>query len=38
MYKLAAVFSFLAAPVLATGLQIEVAGEGANGVITVALL
>jgi peptidylprolyl isomerase len=38
MYKLAAVFSFLAAPVLATGLQIEVAGEGANGVITVDLL
>ena len=37
MYKLAAVFSFLAAPVLATGLQIEVAGEGANGVITVDL-
>lgn len=38
MYKLAAVFSFLAAPVLATGLQIEVAGEGANGVIIVDLL
>jgi len=38
MYKLAAVFSFLAAPVLATGLQIEVAGEGANGVISVDLL
>lgn len=38
MYKLAAVFSFLAAPALATGLQIEVAGEGANGVITVDLL
>lgn len=38
MYKLAAVFSFLAAPVLATGLQIEVAGEGANGVITIDLL
>ena len=38
MYKLAAVFSFLAAPVFATGLQIEVAGEGANGVITVDLL
>ena len=38
MYKLAAIFSFLAAPVLATGLQIEVAGEGANGVITVDLL
>lgn len=38
MYKLAVLFSFLAAPVLATGLQIEVAGEGANGVITVDLL
>ena len=38
MYKLSAVISFLAAPVLATGLQIEVAGEGANGVITVDLL
>ena len=37
MYKLAAIFSILAAPVLATGLQIEVAGEGANGVITVDL-
>ena len=38
MYKLSAVISFLAAPVLATGLQIEVAGEGANGVITIDLL
>ena len=37
MYRLAAIFSILAAPVLATGLQIEVAGEGANGVITVDL-
>ena len=37
MYKLAAIFSVLAAPVLATGLQIGVAGEGANGVITVDL-
>ena len=37
MYKLAAIFSVLAAPALATGLQIEVAGEGANGVITVDL-
>ena len=37
MYKLAAIFSVLAAPVLATGLEIEVAGEGANGVITVDL-
>ena len=38
MYKLAALLSVLAAPVLATGLQIEVAGEGANGVFTVDLL
>ena len=38
MYRFATVFSFLAAPVLATGLQIEVTGEGANGVITVDLL
>ena len=37
MYKLAAIFSVLAAPVLATGLQIEVAGEGANGGSTVDL-
>ena len=38
MYKLAALLSVLAAPVLATGLQIEVAGEGANGVFIVDLL
>ena len=38
MYRFATVFSFLAAPVFATGLQIEVTGEGANGVITVDLL
>ena len=38
MYKIAALLSVLAAPVLATGLQIEVAGEGANGVFTVDLL
>ena len=38
MRKLAAVFALMASPALATGLQIEVAGEGANGVITVDLL
>ncbi|MGB7317392.1 MAG: peptidylprolyl isomerase [Planktotalea sp.] len=43
MRKLAAVFALIASPVLvnpalATGLQIEVAGEGANGVITIDLL
>jgi peptidylprolyl isomerase len=38
MFKLGCIFSILAAPALATELQIEVAGEGANGVITVDLL
>ncbi|UWQ93059.1 peptidylprolyl isomerase [Aliisedimentitalea scapharcae] len=37
MRKLAAVFALMASPALATGLQIEVAGE-ANGVITIDLL
>jgi len=37
MRKLAFVFSLLAGPALATGLQIEVAGE-ANGTITIVLL
>lgn len=37
MLKLAAAFAVLASPALATGLQIEVAGE-ANGVITIDLL
>jgi peptidylprolyl isomerase len=37
MYKLAAVLSLMAGPVLATGIQIEVAGE-ANGTITIDLL
>ncbi|UWR05992.1 peptidylprolyl isomerase [Ruegeria sp. B32] len=36
MYKLAAVFTFLASPALAAGLQIEVEGE-ANGTITIDL-
>ncbi len=37
MLKLAAAFAVLASPALATGLQIEVAGE-ADGVITIDLL
>ncbi|WP_103761613.1 peptidylprolyl isomerase [Roseovarius confluentis] len=37
MLKLSALFTLLAAPALATGLEIEVAGE-ANGTITVDLL
>lgn len=38
MHKLAAVFALMASPALATGLQVEVAGEGANGTITIDLL
>ena len=38
MFRLGCILSILAAPALATELQIEVAGEGANGVITVDLL
>lgn len=37
MHKLAIAFSLLASPALATGLQIEVAGE-ANGTVTIDLL
>ena len=37
MHKLAIAFSLLASPALATGLEIEVAGE-ANGTITIDLL
>ena len=37
MHKLACVLALLASPALATGIQIEVAGE-ANGVITIDLL
>ncbi|WP_171099726.1 MULTISPECIES: peptidylprolyl isomerase [unclassified Ruegeria] len=37
MYKLAAAFALLAGPALATGLQIEIEGEGANGTVTVDL-
>jgi peptidylprolyl isomerase len=38
MRKLAIALCLLASPALATGLQIEVAGEGANGTITIDLL
>lgn len=38
MHKLAAVFALIASPALATGLQVEVEGEGANGAITIDLL
>ena len=38
MFRLGCILSILAAPALSTELQIEVAGEGANGVITVDLL
>jgi len=38
MRKLAIAFSILASPALATGLQIEIAGEGANGTVTIDLL
>ncbi|TMV06420.1 peptidylprolyl isomerase [Ruegeria sediminis] len=37
MYKLAAALTLLAGPALATGLEIQVEGEGANGTITVDL-
>ena len=37
MHKLAAIFALIASPALATGIQIEVAGEGANGTITIDL-
>lgn len=38
MLKLAAILALLASPVLATEIQIEIAGEGANGTITIDLL
>ncbi|MCI5096409.1 MAG: peptidylprolyl isomerase [Rhodobacteraceae bacterium] len=38
MRKLAAAFALMASPALATGLQIEVEGEGANGTISIDLL
>ncbi|MEX0329132.1 MAG: peptidylprolyl isomerase [Ruegeria sp.] len=37
MHKLAAVFALMASPALATGLEIEIEGEGANGTVTVDL-
>lgn len=37
MRSLALALTLLASPALATGLQIEVAGEGANGTITIDL-
>ncbi|MFZ7090442.1 peptidylprolyl isomerase [Primorskyibacter sp. 2E233] len=37
MRKLAVVFALMASPALATGLQIDVAGEGANGTILIDL-
>ncbi len=37
MYKLAAAFALLASPALATGLEIEIEGEGANGVVKIDL-
>ena len=38
MRKLAIVMCLFASPALATGLQIEIAGEGANGTVTIDLL
>ncbi|ATG35814.1 putative peptidyl-prolyl cis-trans isomerases (cyclophilin) [Phaeobacter piscinae] len=37
MYKLAAVFALMAGPALASGLEIAVEGEGANGTIQIDL-
>ena len=38
MHKLATVFALVAFPVFASGIQIDVAGEGANGTIMIDLL
>ena len=38
MYKAAALVALMASPAAATGIAIEVAGEGANGTITIDLL
>ncbi|MEP3333820.1 peptidylprolyl isomerase [Sedimentitalea sp.] len=38
MHKLVAFFALLASPALATGLQVEIEGEGANGTVTIDLL
>ena len=37
MLKLAAAFSLLAAPLWASGIEIEIEGEGANGTVTIDL-
>ncbi|WP_136442357.1 peptidylprolyl isomerase [Pacificoceanicola onchidii] len=37
MRKLAAVFALMASPALATGLSVEIAGEGANGTVVIDL-
>lgn len=37
MHKLAVAFALLASPAFATGLEIEIEGEGANGTVTVDL-
>ena len=38
MLRVALAFTLAAGPALATGLQVEVAGEGANGTVTIDLL
>lgn len=38
MRKLAAFLAFVASPALATGIQIEIEGEGANGTVVIDLL
>ncbi|PCJ09357.1 MAG: peptidylprolyl isomerase [Rhodobacteraceae bacterium] len=38
MFKLATVLALVAGPVLATGLEIQIEGEGANGTIVIDLL
>lgn len=38
MLKVAALLTLLAGPAFATGLQIEITGEGANGTVTIDLL
>ncbi|WP_424986520.1 peptidylprolyl isomerase [Microbulbifer sp. S227A] len=38
MRKLAALFALVASPALATGLQVEIEGEGANGTVVIDLL
>ncbi len=38
MHKLAALLALVASPALATGLQVEIEGEGANGTVVIDLL